>query len=596
MLNSSAKTPKIIEKQPCAVVYETAKKFGLTELQARLVANRTNDTDGLDEIIFPKLKHIQHPSALKNIEQATQIICDAITAVQSSDGVIVLATDYDTDGVTSAWVAKTALCEYFKVPADKVVHIIGDRKTGYGITDEVVKRILAIDAPVELVISADQGSSDEARIEQLKNNGIKVCVTDHHQIPIEGPPKSATCTINPQQVGCDYDKTVAGCFVIFLVMTQVRQALINLGKLPNETPSLKYLAHNVALGTVADSVSLKSPNNRAIVHAGLQIINQFHSPAWQAMKALNNNNEKPFDAEFLGFQVATRINAASRVSDVTTAFKFLSSLNFDEALAHLQQLDEDNLNRRAQQDAMLKQALLNANEIYNDQTYSLALKLQGNAGIQGIIASRIGEKYGVPTVAMTDLEDGFLAGSARGVVDDIDLRHAFQWMSEQKEDLFISMGGHKGAAGCMIAIENYPIFSQLFEQAIQIQLGDVPPVPTIYTDGELADSMLEPSLIDEINLLEPFGRDWLKPIFSGTFKISQMRFVGQQKNHLSCKLQTSTGKLMQSIFFNVRENEAEQLNYHVNDWVECAYQPSLNTYAGRTNLQLRLKSIIPLNQ
>lgn len=593
---SSAKTPKIVTQQPSANVFEAAKNLGLTDLQATLVANRTDNIELLDEIIFPKLKHIQHPSALKNIEQATQIICDAIDNVSNNDAVIVLATDYDTDGVTSAWVAKTALCEFFEVAEENVVHIIGERKTGYGITDEVVERILAIDKPVELVISADQGSSDEARIAKLKEHGIKVCVTDHHQIPLEGPPASATCTINPQQLGCEYDKTVAGCFVIFLVMTQVRQALINQDKIPKDTASLKFLAHNVALGTVADSVSLKSPNNRAIVHAGLQIINQFQSPAWQAMRALNANNEQPFDAEFLGFQVATRINAASRVSDVTTAFKFLSASEFEQAAGFLQQLDEDNLNRRAQQDIMLQQAYEQAASIYTNNTFSMALKLTGNAGIQGIIASRIGEKYGVPTVAMTDLEDGFLAGSARGIVDNIDLRQAFQWMSEQKPDLFVSMGGHKGAAGCMIAIQHFDDFRSLFEQAIKSQLGDQAPVPTIISDGTLADELLEPELINEINLLEPFGRDWTKPVFSGSFRINQMRYVGQQKNHLSCRLQTPTGKLIQSIFFNVREDETEQMPYKMGDWVECAYQPSLNSYAGKTSLQLRIKAIIPINQ
>ncbi len=592
MFKTPHKTPQIIQKTTSEAVYQQAKNYGLSDLQARLVANRTDQTEQLDEIIFPKLKHIQHPSALKNIEQATEIIAKAIQA----DGLIVLATDYDTDGVTSAWVAATALCDYFNVPRERVVHIIGDRKNGYGITEEVVDRILALQDTgqhIELVISADQGSSDEARIARLKEHGITVCVTDHHQIPVEGIPASASCTVNPQQDGCEYDKTIAGCFVIFLVMSQVRQTLIQQGLLDVGTPSLKYLAHNVALGTVADSVSLKSPNNRAIVLAGLQIINQFQSPAWQAMRALNDNNGQDFDAEFLGFQVATRINAASRVSDVTTAYKFLSAQTFDEACQHLQQLDEDNLNRRAQQDEMLKQAQHYAASIYTDDTYSLALKLTGNAGIQGIIASRIGEQFGVPTVAMTDLEDGYLAGSARGIVDHVDLREAFQWMSEQKTDLFTSMGGHKGAAGCMIPIEFYPEFAELFEQAIRNQLGDEAPTPIIESDGEIDDSWLTPGLIDEISALEPFGRDWAKPVFSGRFTIQQLKEVGQQRTHLSCKLQTPSGKLIQAIYFNAKQHAEQKLPFHIGQQVECAYQPSLNNFAGRSSLQLRIKTMTP---
>lgn len=583
------KTPKILSRTANKAVFQEAKNLGLSDFQAMLIANRTDRTEQLDEIVFPKLKHIQHPSALKNIELAAKIITKAI----QGDGVIVLATDYDTDGVTSAWVATTALCDYFGVDKARIIHVIGDRKTGYGITEDVVKRILEIEQPIELVISADQGSSDEERIAILKSHGINVCVTDHHQIPIDGTPKSAICTVNPQQQGCEYDKTIAGCFVIFLVMTQVRQTLIQQDMLDKNTPSLKYLALNVALGTVADSVSLKSPNNRAIVHAGLQLINMFQSPAWQALRQLNDNQGMPFDAEFLGFQVATRINAASRVSDVTTAFNFLTAAHINDASYFLKQLDEDNQNRRTQQEVMLEQAKNQALQKYNDNTYSLALKLTGNAGIQGIIASRIGEQYGVPTVAMTDLEDGFLAGSARGIVPEIDLRQAFQWMSEQKTDLFVSMGGHKGAAGCMIPIEFYSEFEQLFEQALKNQLGDKAPVPTIETDGELQDWQLTPQLMEDINALEPFGREWPKPMFSGKFTIVQIKEVGQTKLHLSCKLQTQSGTVIQTIYFNAKQSADDATPFIKGDKVECSYQPSLNHFAGRTTLQLRINSMLP---
>ena len=309
------------------------------------------------------------------------------------------------------------------------------------------------------------------------------------------------------------------------------------------------------------------------------------------MRSLNDNNGQAFDAEFLGFQVATRINAASRVSDVTTAYRFLTADTFDQAATHLQQLDEDNQNRRAQQETMLKQAQEEAFKRYSENSYSLALKLTGNAGIQGIIASRIGEQFGVPTVAMTDLEDGYLAGSARGVVEDVDLRQAFQWMSEQKPDLFTSMGGHKGAAGCMIPIEFYEEFAMLFEQAIKLQLGEEAPVPVIESDGELMDSQLTPELIREIDLLEPFGRDWPKPVFSGVFTIIQLKEVGQQKTHLSCKLRTETGQILQAIYFNAKQTSDEIMPYRIGQKVECAYQPSLNNFAGRTTLQLRIKAI-----
>ncbi len=589
---SRPKTPKIIERSFSEKIFQVALSLELTELQARLVAHRLTENDfntdnlkdDLKKVIFPRLSHLQHPDQLKNSKQAAQHIANAI----ESDGKIVLATDYDTDGVTSAWVATRALTDFFGVDSDRIVHVISERKDGYGINDEVVNRVLAIEEDVDIVISADQGSNDEPRIKRLAEAGIDVCVTDHHQMAIEGAPASAVCTVNPQQQGCDYDKCVAGCFVIFLVMTQTRQELIQRGTLSEDTPSLKELAMNVALGTIADSVSLKSINNRAIVQAGLELINQLQSPSWQAMHALNDNQGQPFNADYLGFQVATRINAASRVSDVTTAFKFLNAHDFTEAQQYLDQLDQDNNNRKQQQEQMLSTARKIAESIYYPNKYSLAIPMQGNAGIQGIIATRIGEQYGVPTIVMTDLQNGTMAGSARGIVENVDLKAAFEWMSTQDETLFISRGGHKGAAGCMIANDKFNRFSELFEQAILNQLGDDIPEPVIETDGELHSWQLTPKLMHELNVLEPFGREWPKPLFSGRFFVEQLKQVGQTQTHLSLKLRTHDNRKISAIYFNAKE-DAEQPNpIAEGDEILCAYQPGLNNFFGRTTLQLTL--------
>lgn len=582
----------LIERPFSDKVYQQALELGLTPLQANLVARRLCETDInddttdnlLEKILFPKLLHLQHPKLLKNADLAACHIADAI----ESEGQIVLATDYDTDGVTSAWIATRALIDYFNVPASRITQVIGNRKTGYGITDEVVNRILSIKEKIALVISADQGSSDEPRIRKLAEKGIPVCVTDHHQIPADGIPKSAICTVNPQQEGCQYDKTVAGCFVIFLVMGQTRTELIQRGLIDKNAPSLKPLMMNVALGTVADSVSLKSPNNRSAVLAGLSEINQLKHPSWQAMHTLNNHNNQPFNAEYLGFQVATRINAASRVSDVTTAFQFLNAVDFHQAQQMLDQLEEDNQDRRNQQEAMLEQAKAIADQRYAPGKFSLALKLQGNAGIQGIIATRIGEAYGLPTLAMTDLKDGFLAGSGRAIIPSVDLREAFQWMSEQDNDLFESMGGHKGAAGCMIPLEKYDVFEALLEQAIRRQLNDEVPQRIIETDGTLAPWQLTPDLITELNQLEPYGRDWDKPLFSGDFFVKSFRVVGQTQIHLSLKLQATDGRVLSGIFFNALDNADSPLPFEVGQEIRCAYQPALNHFMGKTSLQLRL--------
>jgi len=580
------KPTRITQRPFSPTVYQAALELGLTPLQARLIAQRLDNTDTLNETIFPQLKHLQHPQQLKNAQQAAELIADAI----QDTGLIVLATDYDTDGVTSAWVAHRALLDYFQVTQSRLIHLIGERKNGYGITDDMCDQILTLDQPISLVISADQGSSDEPRIARLAQAGIKVCVTDHHNIPEEGPPASASCTVNPQQADCDYDKTIAGCFVIFLVMTQVRQVLIQRGYLPQDAPSLKSLTRHVALGTIADSVSLKSPNNRAIVLAGLQQINQFDHPAWQAFREFNNNNDLPYNAEFLAFHVASRINAASRVNDVTSAFHFLNADDLEQAKMHLQQLETDNLERRQQQEAMMQQAYQRAAELYHPQRVSLAIALEGNAGIQGIIASRVGEKYGLPTVALTDLNDGTLAGSGRGVVPEIDLIQAFNWIDAQKPGIFIAKGGHKGAAGCHINKQDLAMFTALLEQAVKLQLGDSVPSPLVETDGELEAEWLTIDLLAQLDQLEPYGREWPQPQFEGKFKVLDAKTIGKAQTHLSLRLQHQLGRTpLKAVQFNVIDQAGDRLPFQAGDWIHCVYQPKLNRYMGRDSLQLMLQ-------
>ena len=590
-------TPQIVDRPTEAQVHADALKLGLTPLQAQLVANRmhprdfgdaiTSEVDRLTAIeqrVFPKLKHLQHPKALHNIDLGAQLIADAI----QSHGRIVIATDYDTDGVTSAGILSRALIDHFGVEPARVVHVISERRYGYGINSEAVARILQLDGPIALVISADQGSSDETRIAQLKAHNIAVCVTDHHQMAEEGSPASAACVINPQQNACQYDSTIAGCFVAFLVMTQTRKVLIERGVLAADTPSLKDLLDLVALGTVADSVSLKSPNNRAVVQAGLQAINQQTAPCWQALHQFHDNYGQPADAQYLGFQVATRINAASRVSDVTTAFDFINAQSVDEASAYLQKLDQNNQDRRSQQSDLLAQAQQQAQALYHPQKFSLCVLLQGNAGIQGIIATRIGEQYHCPTLAMTDLEDGTLAGSGRAILPEIDLKEAFDQIANQHPGLFRSRGGHKGAAGCVIEKAQLSAFSQALEAAIKHQLQGQKPTPKIETDGRLSPEQLSLDTYRQIKQLEPFGRLWPAPVFHGDFILTHLRWIGQDKTHALLQLKAPNQQVFEGIFFNAVKDTHTPFAFALGNVVHTVYALNQKQFRGRTSLQLRI--------
>ena len=595
MTFSYAPTIAIQQRSCDQVIYDQALSAGLSPLTARLLAQRLEASDliqakqpDLHLWVHPQLKHLQHPRELKNIDQAAQLIARAI----KSDGLIVLATDYDTDGVTSAWVGYQSLTDYLGVSPERVVCIISERADGYGLTQELCERIVALQQPIDLVISADQGSSDEQQIAFLAERGIAVCVTDHHQIPVAGPPSSAASIVNPQLEGCGYDKQICGCFVLFLVMSQARQTLIDQGVLPADAPNLRPLLHQVALGTIADSVSLKSPNNRAVVKAGLVQANQFTHPMWQAVQQAHPQKPSQLNAEFIAFQIASRINAASRVNDVQNAFRLVNAQNLAEALDAFAQLDRDNALRQQQQTAMMTEATAQAQAQLVNAPFCIVIALQGNPGIQGIIAARIGERYGLPCIALTQLNDQEYAGSGRAIVEEVDLISAFNAIAEQHPHLFNSRGGHKAAVGCQIPVAELALFKQEINQHIAKQLDHRRPKLNLWSDGELHPQQLDLATLNEIDALEPYGRDWPSPRFDGHFDLIAWRCVGKESQHLSLKLAHSHDKMaVNAIFFNPAEdliaqfvalNETEQAKVH------CLYQLQRNEFMGRSQLQLRI--------
>lgn len=267
-------------------VYQQAIKQGYTSLQATVVANRCQQVEKISQLIEPSLSLLAPPSHLHDCLKASMRI---VNAVEKGSNIGIL-TDYDVDGITSHAIIFFSLRDFFHVDEGKISSFIGHRiEDGYGISQGLVDKILAHGSSSnavkgflpDLIITADCGTSDEDRISQLKSAGIDVIVTDHHAIPDSGIPKSAFATINPTRSDCQYgDKTIAGCLVSWLLMSQLRSDLISAGKLAKDSPKLSSLLDFVSLGTIADAVSLSSSTNRAVVKSGLTIMNRAERPYW----------------------------------------------------------------------------------------------------------------------------------------------------------------------------------------------------------------------------------------------------------------------------------------------------------------------------
>lgn len=566
-------------------VFEDVKQFGFTDIQANIVAGRAGESvDELEQILFTALKNLHHPKLLKDCRKASKRIIDSVR----NDEKIGILTDYDVDGICSHVVVYYSLL-LFGVRQKKIESLIGHRMTdGYGVSSNLVNKILDLQEKPELIITADCGTSDEEKIKKLKKGGIEVIVTDHHAVPQEGVPGSAFATINPMQNDCAYpDKYISGCMVSWLLMCQIRNDLIEKNFLDENTPKLGGLLDFVSLSTVADAVSLFSATNRAVVKSGLQVINKKQRPCWKAMRKLVGKGESGlFSVEDLGFQIAPRINARSRMADPYAALYFFLSENEEKAAHYLGKLEQCNDERKATEQTMNQKAHTYAHKLHAAQKNSIVIADQDfHAGVQGIVASRIVDSFGKPTIVMSPISGGeVLSGSARSI-DGIHIRNMLQEVDTAEPGLLLSYGGHRGAAGLKIRAADFDTFSDLFEKAISAHTGDKKLLPIILTDGVLNNELMTLATVSEIEKLLPFGREFEEPVFEGVFKVSQSKFVGADPVHLSLQLEKE-GKSYKGIWFRAVQKHGDESPINCGNTVKCAYKLKLNEFRGRQSLQI----------
>ncbi|WP_046078400.1 DHH family phosphoesterase [Halomonas sp. HG01] len=592
-VSEDALTTRILPRPRDEALEARALAEGLTPLQARVLAGRLSGHAGeLAPLVSPSLRHLAHPERLKDARPAAERIAQAVVEGEH----IGILTDYDVDGITSHVVIRRTLNELFGVPEDRLHSLIGHRiHDGYGISLPLVERTLKLSPRPSLVITADCGSSDEPRIARLKAAGIDVVVSDHHALPVEGPPASAFATVNPTRDDCDYpDPTIAGCMVAWLTMSLARSVLIEWGVLAAATPKLSPWLSYVALGTVADCVSLGgSAANRAVVTQGLALINRMEAACWRTMAERLGADSVPFDAETLAFQMGPRINARSRLDDPYAALHFMLAADDATAARHLETLDQDNQSRKAIEADMAEQARALARPQLADDAPALVVYLEdGHPGVQGIVASRLVQAFGRPTLVLTPAaQAGMLTGSGRSI-EALHLRDALQRTFELAPEALPRFGGHRGAAGVGVPVESLEAFRTAFLQAVREQLGDTELFPRVFTDGELAPAQLSLATLDELEALGPYGREFDPPLFEGEFLVESLRPVGAEGNHLMMEL--SAGPVSTRAIWFRALTPGEVPAFGVGDRLHCAYKLNRNRWRGRESLQLMVEHAAPV--
>ncbi len=523
------------------------------------------------EELATTLKSLASPDRLHHVEDAARLLADAIARREK----LLVVADYDADGATACAVAVRALRAF----GASVEYLVPNRfEHGYGLTPEIARE--AAQRKPDLLITVDNGIAAVEGIAEANRLGMRVLVTDHHLPGAELP--AAACIVNPNQAGCGFpSKHLAGVGVIFYVMLALRAELRRRGAFTalSPEPNLAELLDLVALGTVAD-VAVLDATNRVLVAQGLARIRAGKaSPGIAALLEVAGRPTRGVTAFDLGFAAGPRLNAAGRLDDMSLGIECLLARDHGRALDLAMKLDRLNRERREIEGEMQESAFAMLGAIEAGESYTLAIhREEWHAGVVGLLASRLKDRFHRPVFAFAAEGDGRLKGSGRSIAA-LHLRDALDLVDKRRPGLMERFGGHAAAAGATLARGALDEFRAAFEAVAREKLTPADLEQRIEIDGALeADEMSA----DFAGLLKAqvWGQGFPEPRFVGRFAVEAQRIVGERHTRLTLAL---GGRR----FGAIRFGSADPLPASI----EAVYRLDLNEFQGTTALQLVIEHI-----
>lgn len=544
------------------------------------------------DFLNPKYESKHDPFLLPDMQAAV----DRLVEARSRQEKITIYGDYDIDGLT----ASTILIDAFESFGFENVDVFIPNRfvEGYGLTIDAVERIAANGA--DLIITVDCGSLSEKEIVRAKELGIDVIVTDHHNVAPVQPP--AVAVINPKRLLQDYPERyenfvlvedgeqpnsnshlpkaklypfldLAGCGVAFKLVQALQTRLDGLPE-----GQEKWLLDLVALGTVCDIVTLKD-ENRVNVYWGLKVMSKTRRPGLRALMAVSGVEPSKVNARSLGFGLGPRMNAAGRLETAQYALDMLRAKDGEEALEKARLLDDMNKARRAEQDKIFEEAIVEAEQRINDSVLVVSGK-GWNHGIIGIVAAKLLERYKKPTFVLEEMGKE-AKGSARSY-GDFSAADAIR----SADDVITKGGGHKLAAGVTMPTENIQAFRERVNKFYKEQgLFNQSALLLPNADIEASFSDVTEEFINEIATLEPFGSGNPQPILkTESALVLHQRRMGSDAQHVKLEVQSADGKPLQLLAFNAPEHFFAEPGDRVSVW----YQPDINEWQGRRTVEGRL--------
>ncbi len=559
----------IIQDSPQGEIENLTSSLGVSPIVAGMLWRRELRTmDEARQFFNPSISHLLDPFLMLNMETAV----DEISKCLDANAPILVYGDYDVDGTTAA----SLLHLFLQSIGAKSEFYIPDRNTeGYGVSHKGIDYAASIGA--KLIITCDCGITAVEQADYAKQQGVNMMITDHH-IPDEKLP-DAVAILNPKQADCEYpNKNLCGAGVAF----KLTQALAKKRNFAAEQ-ALQFM-DLAAIGTAADIVKVTG-ENRIIVGEGLKLISQGKRPGIKALKKVAGITRDEVTVSDVLFGLGPRINAVGRLGEAMRAVRLMTATTEAEAKELSAVLNSENEARKAVEGKIYDEAVRLSNAKYDPrEKRSLVLYQEGwHHGVIGIVASKLKERYFVPTVIIA-VNDGVGKASARSI-SGFDLHAAFSKCA----DLLLSFGGHTMAAGMSIDPANLEAFEQRFQEVAMDQVTEEMMRPRLKIESIIEFSDINSQLMETLRRLAPYGPGNMRPMFASqnleVIGYPRPKIVG--KNHLKFKVRQGR-TVLDAIGFGMAESL--ELLYSKKA-LEMAYILAENEWQGRKTIQLELKDI-----
>lgn len=550
------------------------ERFGIDQVTARIIRNR--DVIGekaIEKYLHGSRKDFYSPWLLKDMEKAVAILQEKI----ENRNRIRIIGDYDIDGVMSTYI----LLESLRGLGCDVDMMIPNRITdGYGINEHLIEQ--AWQEGRDTIITCDNGIAAVTQIRKAKDLGMTVIVTDHHEVPfedLEGERKEilppADAIVNPKQKACSYPFAgLCGAVVAMKVMEALYE------KMAPEVDLVDKMLPFAGIATIGDVMDLQD-ENRILVKEGLQRLHHTTNLGLQELIRVNNLEPENISPYHIGFILGPCLNASGRLDTAKRALQLLLADSREEAAVLAGDLKNLNESRKEMTAQGLKKAIeqVESTSMMEDTVLVVFLP-ECHESLAGIIAGRLRERYHKPSFVLTRGEEG-VKGSGRS----IESYSMYEKLCECKEYL-TKFGGHPMAAGLSLEEENVERFRRKLNEQSGLTEEDL--VEKVTIDVPMPIHYIRKDLVQELSLLEPFGKGNEKPLFAQkNLWISQMRVFGKNRNVVKMRLTDENGYPMDGVYFGNGDEFAEEGRGKRK--ISIVYYPDINMYQGRESLQVIIR-------